>query len=123
MKKSSNKKKASKGNKKVIIAVVVILLLIAGVFVSRSFLKKGEVTSFQPEFEQGQEQASSEGGTEEGIRIPGYSTIPVTAGSKAVAIDLSNPEENNVYFQITFLLGEEKEQIYQSKLIRPGDHI
>lgn len=49
--------------------------------------------------------------------------IPVTAGSKEVSIDLSNPEENNVYFQITFLLGEEKEQIYQSKLIRPGDHL
>ena len=26
-----------------------------------------------------------------------------------------------MYFQITFLIGEE--QIYQSKLIRPGDHL
>ena len=40
-----------------------------------------------------------------------------------MAVELSNPEENRVYFQITFLLGEEQKQIYQSKLIKPGDHL
>lgn len=107
-------------NKKKIFAAAVLLLVVIAV-VWKMAAPKGEVTSFQPEFEEGQEQATSEGGEEAGIRIPGYSVIPVSAGNKEVSIDLTNPEENNVYFQITFLLGEE--QIYQSKLIRPGDHL
>ena len=52
-----------------------------------------EVTSFVPEFEQAQSWQTTEESTEKGIEIPG----------------------------ITFLIGEE--QIYQSKLIRPGDHL
>ena len=112
-----------KKNKKVIAVVAILLIVLAGLVIWKMYAPKGEVTSFQPEFEEGQEQATSEGGVETGIRIPGYSVIPVNAGSKEVSIDLTNPEENNVYFQITFLLGEEKEQIYQSKLIRPGDHL
>ncbi len=112
-----------KKNKKVIAVVAILLIILAGLVIWKMSAPKGEVTSFQPEFEEGQEQATSEGGVETGIKIPGYSVIPVNAGSKEVSIDLTNPEENNVYFQITFLLGEEKEQIYQSKLIRPGDHL
>ena len=112
-----------KKNKKVIAVVAILLIVLAGLTIWKMSAPKGEVTSFQPEFEEGQEQATSEGGIEAGIKIPGYSVIPVNAGSKEVSIDLTNPEENNVYFQITFLLGEEKEQIYQSKLIRPGDHL
>lgn len=108
-------------NKKKVTAVV--LLLLAAVVIWKLAVPKGKVTSFEPEFEEGQEQAVSEGGVEEGIRIPGYSIIPVSAGSKEVSIDLTNPEENQVYFQITFLLGEDQEQIYQSKLIKPGDHL
>lgn len=109
-------------NKKITSAVVVLILL-TGILIWKMATPKGEVTSFQPEFEEGQEQTTSEGGVETGIRIPGYSVIPVNAGSEEISIDLTNPEENNVYFQITFLLGEEKEQIYQSKLIKPGDHL
>ena len=107
-----------KNKKAVLIAgVLIILALIIG----RSMIPKGEITSYQPEFEEGQEQATSEGGVEAGIKIPGYSVIPVNAGDKNLSVDLYNPEENSVYFQITFLLGDE--QIYQSKLIRPGDHL
>ena len=109
-------------NKKTAV-ILAILLLLAAVLLGRFLLTRGEVTSYQPEFEEGQEQTVSEGGVEAGIKIPGYSTITVDAGTKDVAVELSNPEENQVYFQITFLLGEEQEQIYQSKLIKPGDHL
>ena len=109
-------------NKKIVIAAVIILAL-ASVGIAKMRTPKGEVTSFEPQFEEGQEQVVNEGGVEAGIKIPGYSTITINAGTKDAAIDLTNPEENNVYFQITFLLGEEQEQIYQSKFIRPGDHL
>lgn len=108
-------------NKKTVGAAVILLVMAA--VIGKMMVPKGEVTSFEPEFEEGQERAAGEEGVEEGIRIPGYSVIPVHAGTKEVSVDLTNPEENKVYFQITFLLGEDQEQIYQSKLIRPGDHI
>ncbi len=98
-------------------ALAVIVIVGAG----RFFMPKGEVTSFAPEFETAQSQMVSEGGTSAGIRIPGYTIIPIKAGSADVDIDLTNPEENQVYFQITFLL--DGEQIYQSKLIKPSDHL
>lgn len=34
-----------------------------------------------------------------------------------------NPEENEVYFQISFYLPDTDETIYTSKLIRPGQHL
>ena len=57
---------------------------------------------------------------EAGIQIPGYKTIIVAAGTKDVSVELVNPEENNVYFEISFYLPETKETIYTSKLISPG---
>lgn len=108
---------------KMYVLLAVLLVLILAAVITKFSGSKREVTSFEPEFEEGQEQATSEGGVEKGIKIPGYSTIPVNAGTTEVSIDLFNPEENEVYFQITFILSEENEQIYQSKLIRPGDHL
>ena len=34
-----------------------------------------------------------------------------------------NPEENNVYFEISFYLPETDETIYTSKMIQPGQHL
>lgn len=106
-----------------ILIAVILLVIMAAAVIAKLAAPKGEVTSFQPEFEEGQTQATSEGSVERGITIPGYSTIPITAGTADVSIDLFNPEENEVYFQITFILTDEEEQIYQSKLIKPGDHL
>ena len=36
---------------------------------------------------------------------------------------LMNPEENEVYFQISFYLPDTDETIYTSKLIKPGQHL
>lgn len=102
-------------------ALAAVLAVVLAVAAAVMLTPKGEVTSFTPEFETAQSQALSEGGSENGIRIPGYTVIPIRAGETEVEIDLNNPQENKVYFQITFLLG--KEQIYQSKLIKPGDHL
>ncbi len=104
--------------------VLLIIGLAIAVAVAAKFAKQeGEVTSFKPEFEEGQVQTTSEGSVEKGIKIPGYTTIPVNAGETEVDIDLYNPDENDVYFQVTFILNKEEEQIYQSKLIKPGDHL
>ncbi|MDO4260863.1 MAG: hypothetical protein Q4C82_02200 [Eubacteriales bacterium] len=104
-------------------AMAAVIIALAGGVVYYNHAQS-EVTNFTPEFEEGQEAPeASEASEERGIKIPGYSVIPVTAGTTEVAVDLTNPEENEVYFQITFLLTDTGEQIYQSKLLSPGQHL
>ncbi len=102
-----------------------ILLILIGYFASIVITKKepGEITNFEPTFEEEQFQENIEATQSKGIKIPGYSTIPIKANQKEVSIDLYNPEENEVYFEISFILNDTNEEIYKSKLIKPGQHI
>ncbi len=77
---------------------------------------------FNPEFED--EQVLNTAATDQpGIKIPGYSKIIVPAGETNVSVDFFNPEENNVYFQLSLVLVDGRETIYESKLIKPGQHL
>lgn len=108
----------------------IILLTVAVVGIAAAaawfFIRPKEVTNYDVEFEQDQikpedgNSASSEG---EGIRIPGYKSVEIQAGTKNVAVELTNPEENQVYFRISFYLPETDETIYTSKMIKPGQSL
>ncbi len=106
--------------------ILALLLIVGGVIVYRA-ANKGPVTSYEkdfvPEFEEQQTQQTQEASVTKGIKIPGYTTIPIAANTQEVDIDLYNPEENDVHFQITFILDETGEKIYESKLIEPGQHL
>ena len=112
-------------NKKILKWVIPVLVVAAaGVFFfAHNEKNNGPVSNFSPEFEEGQTQETSAPSEAKGIKIPGYSVIPVTADTKEISVDLFNPEENNVYFQITFTLKDTNEQIFQSKLLKPGQHL
>lgn len=107
------------------ILALVLVLLIGGAAFYWHKTHSGPVTNFTPEFEaeQNQVMTDQEPSVTRGIEIPGYTVIPVKAGSTDVSIDLYNPEGNQVYFQLTFILSDTGEQIYQSKLLKPGQHI
>ena len=110
-----------KKKKWIITGVILLVILIFGVGIYW-YTRPKEVTSYTPEFETSQTKKESEkntGNVEAGIQIPGYKTIIVAAGTKDVSVELVNPEENNVYFEISFYLPETKETIYTSKLISP----
>ncbi len=115
-----------KRKKKRILIIIVILaavLAAAGIF---WHTRPKEVTNYNPGFEAEQELSSdreSDGGVEAGIQIPGYKSITIPAGTKDVSVELVNPEENNVYFEISFYLPDTDETIYTSKLIKPGQHL
>lgn len=105
----------------------IVMIAIGAVMCWRYFgNEKGEVTSYAAEFEEEQDKPESDdqdAGVESGIEIPGYKSIEIPAGTKDVKIDLTNPESNHVYFEISFYLPETDETIYKSKLIKPGQHI
>lgn len=114
--------------KKKIIILVVVLVILAAAAGTAVYLhtRPAEVTNYNAVFEEDQEKPEGEdqeGAVDAGIRIPGYESIVIPAGTKDVSVELVNPEENQVYFQISFYLPETDETIYTSDLIRPGQHL
>lgn len=67
----------------------------------------------------------------ETISVPAYpAEIPLANGQSTTAIELSNPEENTVYFKFTIALGEkdgenfqDTEILYESGLVQPGQAV
>lgn len=115
-------------NKKIkrlwILASACIFAVVSGfVIYHQKNTAQKEVTNFIPEFEVAQSQSIQDASVSKGIQIPGYSTIPIKADSEEISVELLNPEENEVYFQISFYLTDTQELIYQSKLIEPGQHL
>ncbi len=113
--------------KKLIILIVILAVAAAasGIAVYRSRQPQA-VTNYDVTFEEDQEKPDDkdqEGSVDEGIQIPGYDSIVIPAGTKDVSVELMNPEENEVYFQISFYLPDTDETIYTSDLIRPGQHL
>ena len=115
-----------KKKKKFILPLVVVAAVLAGIGIWQGMRPK-EVTNYEAAFEAGQEapDTSSErqSGAGAGIQIPGYKSIEISAGTKEVSVELMNPEENEVYLEISFYLPETDEIIYTSDLIRPGQHL
>lgn len=109
--------------KKVIIVILALAVVVGGVVVYQQTRPK-EVTNYDVEFEEEQvkddEEKTTESGVGEGIQIPGYKSVKIPAGTKDVSVELTNPEENKVYFEISFYLPDTEETIYKSKLIKPG---
>ncbi len=108
--------------KKAGIILLVLVIAAAGILIWRN-TRPAEVTNYDVAFEE--EQEKSEGNNpeqkiEEGIQIPGYKSIQIPAGTKDVSVELTNPEENKVYFEISFYLPDTKETIYKSRMIKPG---
>lgn len=113
----------NKTKKVIIVTFLAVIIAITGYKVIN---QNKEVTSYTPEFEEAQtreESSNSQKGITSGIEIPGYKSINIKANEEAVRVDLTNPESNNVYFQVSFYLPDTDETIYTSKLIKPGQHI
>ena len=109
-------------SKKKVILILLIIAVIAGAFAIYQYTGPKEVTNYDVEFETDQEKPEDEStpsSVEEGIQIPGYESITIPAGTTDVSVELMNPEENNVYFEISFYLPETDETIYTSKMIDP----
>ncbi len=113
-----------KAHKKLVGGGVVVLALGIGALIyNMNSLVPSEEVTLTPEFEDYQTKETQEAGVEAGIKIPGYSTIVFNYGESEAEVDFFNPEENNVYFQITLQLTEDETILYESKLIEPGQHL
>lgn len=91
---------------------VAVVVLLAGI--AAFFLLRGCDRADVP-----QEQPGNAGQAAEQIAIPGYEALELRAGAKKQSLSLSNPAENNCYFQISLYL-ENNTFLWQSELIKPG---
>ena len=57
------------------------------------------------------------------ISIPGFEAWTIDAGETKVSTNFYNPEKNTCYFVISIILDDTGEQIYESKYIKPGQHL
>ena len=83
--------------------------------------EKGLVLSDDAEVWNKDVEDKSEG--KEGIKIPGYGDITMSAEEDTWKLTLLNPEGNPCYFQYSLEIAETGEEIYQSDLIEPGKAI
>lgn len=61
-------------------------------------------------------------GEEGRITIPGYAGIYFKAGTTQQTVDFHNPATNDCYFKISLYLSNDY-LLYQSDLIKPGEHL
>lgn len=54
------------------------------------------------------------------ITIPGFEKMTIKAGETSVETYLYNPEGNDCYFEISIVLADTEEVLYQSKMVSPG---
>lgn len=57
------------------------------------------------------------------ISIPGLKKWTIPSGKTKVETNFYNPAENECYFVLTVTLTNTNEQIYQSKYLKPGQHL
>lgn len=65
----------------------------------------------------------SNASTSDSISIPGIKKWTISSGKTTVETDFYNPEKNDCYFVLTVTLTAGNEQIYQSKYLKPGQHL
>ena len=105
-------KKQHKVKKWIFIILIIVLLVLL------LFSRCQEEASMSPDKEISQEVGIvNDIGS---ISIPGYEGLTLEANSKKQTISLSNPAQNQCYFQISLFL-EDGTELWQSDLIKPGE--
>lgn len=111
------RKKTAAGYTLVVAGITALICILLFVFLGYHFFLKPEI-----EFEDEQELNQMSVETDK-ISIPGFEAWTIDAGETKVATNFYNPEQNNCYFVISVILNETGEKIYESKYVKPGQHL
>ncbi|MBU5470589.1 hypothetical protein KQI85_09400 [Falcatimonas sp. MSJ-15] len=105
------------------IGVVIAGIILLAIFLMRPSIGGGNEEQTTPMFEENQTRDEKEAGISAGIKIPGFRTISIDAGTRNVSVNFENPKDNPCYFQIDMYISDSSDLIYQSGYIEPGSHI
>ncbi len=112
-----HKKKTAVGYTLIVVGITALICILIFIFLGYHFFLKPGI-----EFEEDQtiQQAAVQS---DKISIPGFETWTIDAGEKTVSSNFYNPEKNSCYFVISVVLDDTGETIYQSKYLKPGQHL
>ena len=120
---------ANKTNKALIIVIVILVALICagGVYIATNFLNTGTPADTfgknKPVFDTGA-GAYKAAEQKPNIAIPGWGSFTIPADKTTVSVDFFNPQANEGNYYMTFELRlATGESLYQSGLVKAGDHI
>lgn len=111
------KKKTVAGYTLIVAGITAIICILVFVFLGYHFILK---PSIEFEADQTLNQTVTETDT---ISIPGFETWTIDAGETKVSTNFYNPEKNTCYFVISVILDDTGETVYESKYIKPGQHL
>ena len=116
--------------KKLILLVLIIVIAAAAIFgvaykmgSNAKSAQNVNGVSLDENASEWDQELNNVSGSDQGIKIPGYGTLTVDAGSKKWAITLANPKDNNCYFKYSITIDDSETPIYESDYIEPGKAI
>ena len=111
------KKKTVAGYTLIVAGITTLICILVFVFLGYHFVLKPSV---EFEADQTPNQTTTQSKT---ISIPGFETWTIDAGKTRASTNFYNPEKNTCYFIIRVILNDTGETIYESKYIKPGQHL
>lgn len=114
---NKTKKKTMAGYMLIVAGITALICVLLFLCLGYHFFLKPEI-----EFEADQTKNQTEMQTDN-IAIPGFETWTIDAGQTKVSTNFYNPEENTCYFVLSVILDDTGETIYESKYLKPGQHL
>lgn len=111
------RKKTVAGYTLIVAGITAIICVLVFVFLGYRFVLKPDI---QCEADQTLSQTVTASDT---ISIPGFETWTIDADKTRASTNFYNPDKNNCYFVISVILNDTGETIYESKYIKPGQHL
>lgn len=114
---TKHKHKTLAGYTLIVVGITVLICIALFVFFGYRFILKPGI-----EFEEDQVLNSTITESDK-ISIPGFETWTIDSNKTKVSANFYNPEKNTCYFVISVVLNDTGETIYESKYLKPGQHL
>lgn len=111
------KRKMVAGYTLLVAGITALICIALFLFLGYRFVLKPNI-----EFEADQTRNSTAAESDK-ISIPGFETWTIDANQTKVYTNFYNPEKNTCYFVISVVLEDTGETIYESRYLKPGQHL
>lgn len=125
-------KENTKNSKPIIILLTAIIILLIGAGVTVGIImfngnnqpeQQSQGVVFDNNASHYEKDVENKGGSDSGIKIPGYPDMTIDAGTTDFPITLLNPKGNPCNFKFTLTLADTNENLCTTNLVKPGDAI
>lgn len=111
------KKKTVAGYTLIVAGITALICILIFIFLGYHFFLKPEI-KFEADQTLNQSVIQSDK-----ISVPGFETWTIDAKETKVTTNFYNPEQNGCYFVISVIIDKTDETIYESKYLKPGQHL